>query len=426
MLALLGVSFAILLLVGMPVAFAMGASSVLALVLSGSFIPLEVVPQRMFVMVDSFPLMAIPFFILAGEAMERGGISLRMIRFATALVGHWRGGLAQVDVVGSMIFSGISGSSVADASAIGSIMEPAMIRKGYPRGFAAAIEAASAAIGPIIPPSIIMIIYGSITGVSIGALFLAGVVPGFLIGAGLMFVTWLYALRFGWKGEPRNSLYQVWLAFLDSFWALLAPFIIIGGIIFGVFTATEAGVVAVVYALFVALFVYREIGLRDLRGIFLRAALTTATVMIIIAAAGIFGWLLAIEQVPQHAVGVIRGITENPIFVLFLVLALVLLVGCFVDVTAAAIMLIPVLYPLGPQFGFDPIHFALVLCMAFVIGGITPPIGILLYVTMSIARASMRESVYYLWPYLAIEIVVLIAMALLPGAVLFLPRLVLG
>jgi C4-dicarboxylate transporter DctM subunit len=426
MLLILGVAFFLGLALGMPVAFAMGVSALLALTLGDSFYPLEVLPQRMFVMVDSFPLLAIPFFILAGEIMERGGISARLIGFAHALVGHLRGGLAHVSIVSSMIFAGVSGSSVADATAVGSIMQPAMIRKGFPRGFTAAVQACAASIGPIIPPSIIMIIYGSITGVSIGQLFLAGVIPGFAIGFALMAITYLYAVRRGWQGEPWGGFAPIRRSMREAFWALIAPLIIIGGIIFGVFTATEAGVVAVVYAWVIAMFVYREIGWRDLYAIILRAALITASVMLIIAAAGIFGWLLAVERAPQDAAAAIGEFTRDPAIVMLLALLLVLLVGCFVDVTAAAIMMIPVLYPLGQQFGFDPVHYAFVLCLGFVIGGLTPPVGILLFVTMTIAQTSMRETLRFLWPFLIAIIAILFALAYLPAVVLFLPRLVFG
>jgi len=416
-------AFFALLILRVPVAVAMGLSALIALSLGPTPLPLQLIPQRMFVMISNTSLLAIPFFILAGIIMERGGLSRRMIRFAQALVGHWRGGLAQVDVVASTIFSALTGSSAASATATGTIMIPAMKRAGYPAGYAAALEASSATIGPIIPPSIIMIIYGSIAGVSIGSLFVAGIVPGLLIMAGLMVVNYLFARKMGWPSGKRAPWRHLWETFRDAFAALLTPVFIIGSIIFGIATPTEAGAIAVVYALFVAVVIYRDLSLRDVFPAFRDAAFMTGGVVFIIASAGIFGWILAFEQAPSRAVEFVYGMTKNPLIAVTIVIACVIIIGCVVDVSAAVILLVPVFHPLGIHYGFDPIHFALIMCIALVYGNVTPPVGILLFITASIAKCSVGSVMRYQPPFFIVLTVVLIVVVLFQDMILFLPRL---
>jgi len=423
MLQVLAVSFFALILLRVPVAAAMGFSGALALLTSDLNIPLAVVPQRIFVMLDSTSLLAIPFFILAGAIMEQGGMARRMITLAEALVGHWRGGLAQIDVLASAIFSSLTGSSAASATATGSVMIPAMKRAGYPAGYAAALEASSAAIGPIIPPSIIMVVYGSLASVSVGALFLAGIVPGIMITIGLFIVNAVMARRYGWGGNERASWSQKLVAARHAIAALLAPFIIIGGILGGVFTPTEAGAVAVVYAAAISLGLYREIGITQLLRIVIDAALTTGVIGLIIAAAGVFGWVLALEQVPQAVVAWVQSMTASPLIAVFLVVAIVLLIGCLVDVTAAVIILVPVLAPLGASYGFDPVHFGVILCVALVYGNVTPPVGLLLFITASIAKCPVTDVMRHQIPFYIVLGVALVLTILFPDLVLFLARL---
>jgi len=407
-LTILLVSFAVLIFLRVPVAFSMGVSAVLAIVLGGKGLPLELIPQRMYVMIDSSSLLAIPFFILAGELMEQGGLSARMIRFAQSLVGHWRGGLAQVAVLANTIFSALTGSSAAAASAIGSIMIPAMKEKGYPAAFAASINASAASIGPIIPPSIIMVVYGSITGVSVSAMFMAGIVPGLIIAAGLMALNWIYAYRNGWGSEPRQTIGQIIKSFSSSIWALLAPVIIIGGIIGGIFTPTEAGAVAVVYAGLVARFVYHELPMARLKNILSKAAYSTGMVAFIMASAGIFGWLLAVEQVPQTVVSAILSVTDTPGLAILLVIAIVLVIGAVVEVTAAVVLIVPVFYPLGQALGFNDVHFGIILCVALVFGNVTPPVGLLLYITSAISGSRIGEIMRYQWSSLVVLVTALL------------------
>lgn len=423
MLATLIVSFVVLLLLRVPVTAAMGLSGTLAILTSDKMIPLAVVPQRIFVLLDSSSLLAIPFFILAGAIMEQGGMARRMIAFAETMVGHWRGGLAQVDVLACTIFSALTGSSAASATATGSVMIPAMKRAGYPAGYAAALEASGAAIGPIIPPSIIMVVYGSLASVSVGGLFMSGIVPGLFITAGLFIVNAIQARRYGWGGGERTPWPKRLAAARHSFAALFAPLIIIGGILGGVFTPTEAGAVAVVYAAVISLFLYREIGLRQFLNVVIDAALTTGVVGVIIAAAGIFGWVLALEQVPQTIVGWVRDMTASPMMAVLLVVVIILIIGCFVDVTAAVIVLTPVFAPLGASYGFDPIHFGIIMCISLVYGNVTPPVGLLLFITAGLAKCSVTEVMRYQIPFYIVLSAALALTVLLPDLVLFLARL---
>ncbi len=426
MLVVLGLSFCLLLLLGFPFAFAIGISATVALIYEPT-LPMVIIPQRMFVQIDSFPLMAIPFYILAGEIMERGGISVRLVNFANSLVGHIRGGLGMAAITASTIFAGMTGSSAADASATGSISIPAMIRKGYPKGLAAAIESAAASVGPIIPPSSLMIIYGAITGVSTGKMFLGGFIPGILISLGSMTVTYFYARRLGLGGIKHNSFWDalknVIKTLKEASWALFTPVIIIGGIITGVFTPTEAGVIAVVYALMVSMFVYKTITFRDIKPILLRAANTTCMVTLIVAFAGIFGWLLSYLELPQIVAQFLSSVTQNPTLLLIIIILFLLLVGCFVEVVAAAIILIPVLFPLGEIFHYNEIHYAVIIVITLAMGCITPPVGILLFITTGIARTTLTDVSRYIWPFVIIISVVIFVLAFFPTLVTFVPNL---
>ena len=346
MLGSLVVSFGVMLGLGMPVVFALGFASTVSLMWEG-LLPLSVIPQRMIAQVDSFALMAVPFFVLAGELMERGGISTRLVKMISTLVGHFRGGLAMVCVLSSMVFAGLTGSSAADAAAIGSILIPAMIKRGYNAPFACSIQAAAATMGPIIPPSTLAIIYAAITNMSVAALFLAGFLPGFLMAAGLLVLGWMYSVRMDSVSEDRADWRTVLRAAWDASWALVVPFIILGGIVSGVFTATESGAVAAAYALFVGLFVHKELKATDLPDILVRSTVTTGMVMIVLATAGIFAWILVTQNVPQLVGDELLRVSRNPYFIMFLIIAFMLFIGCFMEIVAAGVIMIPVLAPIG-------------------------------------------------------------------------------
>jgi tripartite ATP-independent transporter DctM subunit len=423
MLIALFISLLILLCIRVPIAFAIGLSSLFSLLIF-SDIPLSILIPRIFNTLNSSTFLAIPFFMLAGVIMERGGISERLIRFSSSLIGHIRGGLGHVTVLTSMAFAGISGSASADTSAVGSVLIPSMIKKGYPKGYAAALTACAGSLGPIIPPSIIMIIYGSLTGLSIGKLFLAGAIPGILIGIGLMIINYFAAKKLGMEKSERASLKEVWKSFVSAFWALLAPVIIIGGIITGVFTATESGVIAVVYCFLISTFVYKEMRFSDLGEIFTKALNTTVMVMFIAATASAFGWILANEQFPIKVAGFIGDFTTNKYIVMLIVILFLLFIGCFLETIAAAIIFVPVLAVLATDFGFDPIQFATVVAICLIIGGITPPIGVLLFITNGIAKANINESIRYLWPFFGMILFVILLVAYIPFLSTFLPEFV--
>lgn len=418
-------SFTLFMLIGMPIVFVLGASSMLALALA-SDLPLMLVAQRMVAQVDSFTLLAVPFFVLAGTVMEHGGISLRLVRLANCLVGHFRGGLAMVCVLSSMIFAGVSGSTAADASAVGAILIPALILRGYSRPFAASLQAAAATMGPIIPPSSIAIIYASIVNVSIGKLFLGGIIPGVMIGVALMITVYFYALKLDFPVEERATLKETLASLRAAFWALLVPLIILGGIVSGVFTATESGAVAAVYALAVAMGIYRDLSWRELPKVFLRSALTTAMVMIVISAAGVFAWILANENVPELARRFLTGVTDNATVALFLILALMLAIGCVMEIVAASIIMIPVIYPIARYFGFDDTHFAVLIMMVMAIGAVTPPVGVTLYITLGLAQTSLSSVTRFIWPMVGVLIAILIVCALVPPLITFIPDLFFG
>lgn len=408
--------------IGMPIAFSLGVASVATLQF-GSQLPLTLVAQRLFAATDSFPLMAIPFFMLAGAVMDTGGISRRLVDFAHSLVGWIYGGLGMVAVLAAMFFAGISGAAAADTAAVGSVSIPAMIRKGYKKGFAAAIQAAGGSIGVIIPPSIPMIIFGVIGGVSIGKMFMGGFVPGVLIGGGLMAASYFLSKRAGYKRDKRATMPQVGKAFFDAFWALLMPGIILGGIMGGIFTPTEAAVVAALYGLVAGLFIYRELKFSDLPRVFAKSAVTTSTVMLLIATANIFGWILTAEQVPQTVASYLVSLTDSPAVLYALILVMLLVVGTFMETTASLIILSPVFLPVIQQFGIDPVHFGVVMVTALAIGMLTPPLGICLFISCNIAGIPLSEIIRFVLPLLVIMIGCLFLITFVPDLVMFVPNL---
>jgi len=423
MLLVLAVVFIVLLFLGMPVAFAMLVADLVTIWYIGD-LPWVIVPSKLFLSLNSFPLMAVPFFILAGEIMNRGGITTRIVQFALALVGHFRGGLAHVNVVSNMLMAGVSGSAAADASAIGSMLIPSMVRAGYPPRFSVGLTAAASTMGPIIPPSILMVIYGSVTGLSVGALFLGGIIPGVLVGLGLMVLVNYYARREGYtRASQRASLVTVWQRFREAFWALLTPLIIVGGILSGVFTATESGALACVYAIIVGLFFYKELRLRDFPTVFVNAAVMTAVSMVVIAAASIFGFLLARAHFSAVLVSWITRMSVEPALVWLLIIGVLLVVGMFVEALAAMLIFIPVLVPLAKAMGFNELHFALVFIMMILVGAITPPVGLLLYIACAIGRVPVSKAL--IWPFVWAIMAVILVVVTLPATVTFIPSLIL-
>ena len=424
MLTTLLISFGLLVLLGIPIGFAMGISSLIALLISGS-IPLLIIPQRITVALDSFPLLAVPLFILTGELMNTGGITRRIIDFANALVGHLRGGLSHVNVLASMLFAGVSGSATADAAGIGAVLIPSMTKEGYDTDLAISVTAASATIGPIIPPSVTMVIYSSITGLSIGKLFLAGIIPGILFGLSQMAVGYIYSVRRKYPTKPKTPFRELLLALRRAFFPMLAPVIILWGIVGGVFTATEAGAVAVLYALILG-FVYREITLKQLYTLLLRTGQSTAVVLIIIACANSFGWILATQQLPMVVVNMLTSFSSNPTVIFLLIIAALLLIGTVVEGLAALIILVPVLTPLAATYGYDPIHFALIVVLLLAIGTITPPVGILLFVTCGVARQPLKAVGSIIWVFVAGMICIVLLVTFFPPLATYLPELLMG
>lgn len=408
---------------GTPVVFALLLGPGLSLLLDGETQYFPALLARFYNGIDSFPLLAVPFFILAGEIMNAGGITASIVRFAQTLVGHVRGGLAQVNVLSSMIFAGISGSAVADASAIGKMLIPAMEREGYPRPFASAVTAAAAVVGPIIPPSGIMVLYGFVMNVSVGALFAAGVVPGILIGLALMGTIRLLAKRYNLPmARPRASWGERATAFRSAWLAMLLPVILLGGMLSGIFTATEAACVAVAYALFVTIFVTRNVDRKKLAEIFKATALQSGVILLLVGAAVTLGWLVTVSGLARGIADSMLMITDDVTLLLFLLNLLLFVVGMFLDAGPAILILGPVLSPVFIGLGVDPVHFALIMCVNLTIGLATPPMGLLLFVTASVAKESVENIVRALIPFLLVEVLVIFIITYFPSLVLTLPR----
>lgn len=419
------ISLLFLFAINTPIAIAIGVSSIFALLVQGDF-PLMMVAQRMFSGTDSFHLMAVPLFMFAGVLMEAGGISRRIIDFANSLVGWLPGGLAAVTIVSAMFFAGISGSAAADAAAVGAILIPAMKKSGYDSDFAAAVQASGGSIGVIIPPSIPMIIFGFLTGASIGQLFAAGILPGILIGASLILVSVVISKKYGYSATTPFSLAETWRNFKRALLALGAPFIILGGILSGVFTATESAAVAVVYALLVGMLVYRNIKIRDLFQLFLDGSVTSAIVMFIIAMASIFSWIAAIENIPAQLAGGLLTLTDNPILLLLLINLVLLIAGTFVETTASLILLVPMITAMLPALGIDLIQLGVIVVTNLAIGMLTPPMGICLIVSCSISGDSIGAVSRRVIPFLAILIVDLLIISFWPPITMWMTGLAAG
>ncbi|RVT81806.1 TRAP transporter large permease [Rhodobacteraceae bacterium CCMM004] len=418
---LFGVFF-LLLVIGTPILFAlMGAA--LVVLQTNDLLSSQLVLQRIYAGLDSFPMLAIPFFMAAGALMERGGISRRLVNFSSYLVGWIRGGLGHVAVIASTIFAGISGSAVADTTAIGSTMIPMMKRRGFDPAFAASVVAASGVNGPVIPPSIPLVLYGVISGVSIGALFMGGIVPGLMMTVGLMVLIYVKASRGDWEVETEPfSMSGLVRSFFSAIGALVMPLIIVGGILGGIFTATEAAVVATIYALIAGLFIYRELSLGQLPALFKSAALNTAVVMVIVGVANLVGYVLTIEQIPLALSNWFSDHITNALVLLLVINLLLLVAGCFLDGGSAIIVFTPVLLPVTQAFGIDPVFFGVMMTVNLMIGTVTPPVGLSLYIASGIANITILQICRAILPFLAVHLVVLALITFFPQLVLAIPQ----
>ncbi|MBV7297437.1 TRAP transporter large permease [Enterovibrio paralichthyis] len=415
--------FLLLLLIGMPVFFALLAAPGLMIYAEGMDRDIPLLFRNIYNGIDSFPLMAIPFFMLAGEVMNRSGITLSLVNLSQSLIGHVRGGLAHVNVMSSMLFAGLSGSAVADTSAIGSMMIPAMEKNGYTRRFAAAITAASSVIGPIIPPSGIMIIYAYTMEISVAALFAAGVVPGLMIGLGLMLLIALMAKR---QNLPVASEKATWRergqATKAAFWPLLTPVIILGGILGGVFTPTEASAIAVLYTLIVGMFVLRTVKLKDIPDIFTTSAKSSAVVLLLVGAALAFKTVVSLSHAAESMAQWTLGISENPLVLLFLINILLFVVGMFLDAGPAIIILGPILAPVFVSLGIDPVHFAIIMSVNLTVGLATPPMGLVLFVASSVSGEKVETLSVAILPFLAVEVIVIFLITFFPSLSMTIPH----
>lgn len=410
---------------GMPVAFAMGVASAAVLVINGE-VPLILVPNRLLAGVDSFPLMAVPFFLLAGSLMNTGGVTRRLIDFAGTLVGHIRGGLSHVAIVTNMIMAGMSGSATADAAGTGAFLIPAMEQGGYPRAYAAAVTGAASSVGPIIPPSVPFVVFGAMAGVSVGRLFLGGAIPGVLMGLYLMVACYLVAKRRNYGRARRATLSEVWTSFRRASLALLMPVIILGGILGGFVTPTEAAVIAVVYALILGVCVYRELRLRDLARILRDVGINTAVVMLIVATSTTIAWILAREQAGQALTRMALEISGQAWVILLMLNLLILIAGCFLELFVVMVIMVPVLMPLMNALGVDPVHFGVFFTLNLMIGLLTPPVGMVMYVVSTISRTPIWEFTRELPPFLIALGLALLCVTYIPSLVLWLPDHVMG
>ncbi len=411
----------LLMLMNVPIAFSMLIAGTAFLVGRGDV--LLGIPQRMMAGPDSIPILAVPFFVFAGLLMNSTGITERIFRFSLALVGHIKGSLGHVNVLGSIIFAGMSGSGAADCAGIGAIELEAQRKAGFDDDFNVGVTLSSATIGPIIPPSIPMVLYGTLASVSVGALFLGGVVPGLLMGASLCVMVYYYAKKRDYPVYKRATAKEMLLATAMAFWALITPMIILVGITLGVFTPTEAAIVTVVYALFLGVVVYRELTLAKFREVVLETIQTTAVFIFIVSAANLFAWVLTREQLPQMVAKALFSISRNPVVVLLILNVFLLIVGCFMEGLAALIVLIPILLPAIQQVGIDPVHFGVVAVLNLTIGALTPPVGTYLYIMVRVARMSFEDVVKAVLPWCIPLVVVLMLISFFPQLVLWLPTL---
>ncbi len=420
-LTILGLVFVLGLVMGIPVAVTLGLASVGYLLAAD--MPLVVVPQKMYAGIDTFVLLSIPGFILAGNLMSNGGITLRIVRFANALVGWIRGGLGLSNVAGSMLFGGISGTAVADAASIGGVMIPGMQKAGYPADFSAAITAASSTVGPIIPPSVPMIIVGTLSGISVGQMFLAGAIPGIMMGVAMMITCYVIAVRRGFPRQAWEGWPELLRSFGGAFWALAMTALIIGGLLSGLATPTETAVVASVYAFFVGAFIYRELPLARVPKIIVDSAIASAGILALVGFANVFGWILVSERIPQTIADAILSVTDNKFVVILIINLFLLFCGMFMETIAALIVLFVPLLQLATSVGIEPLHFATFAVLNLMIGLTTPPVGVCLFICAGIANLPLSPVIKAIVPFLLANIAVLMLVSYFPVFSTWLPSL---
>jgi TRAP-type transport system large permease protein len=418
------VVFFLLLLAGTPIAFSLGITAVLIFVKMDAPVLLNVVPMKFYSGIDMFALMAMPLFMMAGDIMNRIQITHRIVDFANVLIGNIRGALAHVNIIVSILFAGLTGAAVADTAALGTMLIPAMVKNGYDKSFAAAVTAASSIIGPIIPPSIIMVIYGSLMNVSIAGLFAAGIIPGMLVAVALMILAARISKKRNYpKGAKRASVKEMRVAFKRAIIPLLTPVIILGGILTGAFTPTEAAAVAVFYALIIGFFVYRNLKLKDIPDILFEMVRNSGNVFIILSAAAILGWILANEQIPEMIAALILDITHNKYLVLLIINVILLVIGMFMDMTAVVIILGPILHPLAVSLGIHPLHFGIIMIVNINIALMTPPLGACLFVACSVSKLTLEEISKEILPFVGVVFLILLVISYVPWISMFVPNM---
>ena len=420
--------FALLLvfiMMNLPIAVAMGMTAIIFFIGLGNSSLLTMLPQRMYASTTSFTLLAIPFFILAGNLMNTGGITNRIFRFAKAVIGHVPGGLGQVSVVANVIFSGMSGSAIADAAGLGQILHKAMVDNGFKPKFSAAIVASAATIGPVIPPSIPFVLYGALTGVSVSKLFLAGFIPGALMAIAMMVAIAFLAKRYHLPKGNKADFKELVVSVKEALLPLLTPVIIIGGILTGFFTPTEAAVVACLYALFLG-FLYKDLTLKDLPSVFWLSIKQTISLMFIIAAAGFFGWLTIHQKIPDQIIFSLAGVSATSTGILAMIIIIVLILGCFLEGNAIFIITIPIFLPIAQKFGIDLVNFGVVMTLLIMLGNLTPPVGMCLFAVSSFSKVSIGTLAKEVWPYLIGIFMVTVLIAYVPQIATFLPNLIMG
>ena len=415
MLKVLFIAVILCLIINMPIGFSLGLASVAALFVDGNTAQMLLIPQRIVAGMNSFPLLAIVYFMIAGAVMELGGVSKRIISLASAFVGHKQGGVASAAVISCAIFAAISGSTPATAAAIGSITIPEMDKRGYPTDYSSAVVASSACLGVIIPPSITMVVFANTCGTSVGQGLMAGIIPGIILCAALCFTNWLFCRKAGYEVEPKCSHREVWLALKEAFWAILMPVIILGGIMSGFFTPTESAAIAIFYGLIVGFFVYRELRVKDLGNLFYKGALNSAMIMILIGCSSPFGYIMTTNKVPEMFSNFILGISSNYYVVYGLVLVIFLILGTFMETSSIILLTVPIMTPIMRAIGANMVHFACVGVIALAIGMATPPVGISLFATCGISRK--------VWPFLLVMGLCLFLFMAFPGLCTFLPSI---
>jgi C4-dicarboxylate transporter DctM subunit len=415
----------VLIMVDLPIAVAIALTAITFFVGLGNESLLTMLPQRMYASTTGFVLLAVPFFILAGNLMNSGGITNRIFRFAKAVIGHFPGGLGQVCVIANVIFSGMSGSALADAAGLGQVLHKAMVDNGFKPKHSAAIVASAATIGPVIPPSIPFVLYGALTGVSVGKLFLAGFIPGALMAIAMMIAIAFQAKAYDLPKEKKAEFREVTASFRAAFLPLLTPVIVIGGIVIGFFTPTEAAVLASLYAFFLG-FLYKDLSLKDLPRIFWASIKQTISLLFIIAAAGFFGWFTIHQKVPDQIIYDLTNMSATPAAIIGMVIIVVLILGCFLEGNAIFIITIPIFAPIAQKFGIDLVNFGVVMTLLIMIGNLTPPVGMCLFAVQSFSKVTLGELSKEVWPYLVGIFIVTVIIAYIPSIATFLPNLVMG